>query len=143
MSISLDEKSQQLIALLRSNSRMSVVELAKRLKVSRATVQNKINRLERDGAILGYTVILKPEVESHPVRLFMNISAEPKKEAAIVRRLRGYPEVTAVHHTTGHWDLIAEIRSATLPSLNAIVTEIRLIEGILQTETNLLTDSHF
>jgi DNA-binding Lrp family transcriptional regulator len=137
----LDKKDLSLIALLRSNARMPVVNLAKHLGVSRATVQNRINKLEHDGVILGYTVKLSPDSERHPVRLLMNISVEAKNEPAVIKRLRGYPEVVAIHHTTGHWDVIADIRAQTLPSLNSIMGEIRLIEGILQTETNLLLDS--
>ncbi len=141
MPSNLDKKDLSLIALLRSNARMPVVNLAKHLGVSRATVQNRINKLEHDGVILGYTVKLSPDSESHPVRLLMNISVEAKNEPAVIKRLRGYPEVIAIHHTTGHWDVIADIRAQTLPSLNSIMGEIRLIEGILQTETNLLLDS--
>jgi DNA-binding Lrp family transcriptional regulator len=141
MPSNLDKKDLNLIALLRSNARMPVVNLAKHLGVSRATVQNRINKLEHDGIILGYTVKLSPDSESHPVRLLMNISVEAKNEPAVIKRLRGYPEVIAIHHTTGHWDVIADIRAQTLPSLNSIMGEIRLIEGILQTETNLLLDS--
>jgi DNA-binding Lrp family transcriptional regulator len=141
MPSNLDKKDFSLIALLRSNARMPVVNLAKHLGVSRATVQNRINKLEHDGVILGYTVKLSPDSESHPVRLLMNISVEAKNEPAVIKRLRGYPEVIAIHHTTGHWDVIADIRAQTLPSLNSIMGEIRLIEGILQTETNLLLDS--
>ena len=141
MSNKLDDKDLNLIALLRSNARMPVVNLAKHLGVSRATVQNRINKLEHDGVILGYTVKLNPDAESHPIRLFMNISVEAKNESAVIKRLRGYPEVIAIHHSTGHWDVIADIRAQTLPSLNSIMGEIRLIEGILRTETNLLLDS--
>jgi DNA-binding Lrp family transcriptional regulator len=141
MPSNLDEKNLNLITLLRSNARMPVVNLAKHLGVSRATVQNRINKLEHNGVILGYTIKLSPDSESHPVRLLMNISVEAKNEPAVIKRLRGYPEVIAIHHTTGHWDVIADIRAQTLPTLNSIIREIRLIEGILQTETNLLFDS--
>ncbi|MFT5693834.1 MAG: DNA-binding Lrp family transcriptional regulator [Oceanicoccus sp.] len=141
MPSNLDEKDLNLITLLRSNARMPVVNLAKHLGVSRATVQNRINKLEHNGVILGYTIKLSPDSESHPVRLLMNISVEAKNEPAVIKRLRGYPEVIAIHHTTGHWDVIADIRAQTLPTLNSIIGEIRLIEGILQTETNLLLDS--
>ena len=112
--------------------------------ITRFGVHDRQNtQLERDGIILGYTVKLKPDANTHPVRLLMNISVEAKKEAAIIARLRGFPEVIAVHHTTGHWDIIAEIHATTLPSLNAILSDIRLSDGIVNTETNLLTDSYY
>jgi len=80
----LDDKDLSLIALLRSNTQMSVVSLAKSLGVSRATVQNRINKLEHDGMILGYTVKISPDENNHPVRLFMNISIEAKSEPTVI-----------------------------------------------------------
>ena len=141
MTDKLDSKNKHLISLLRKNARMPVVNLAKQLGVSRATVQSRLNKLEREGIILGYTVKLKPGSDSHPVRLIMNLSVEAKDEANVIKQLRGYPEVIAIHHTSGHWDLIAEIRAETLPLMNSLLGEIRLIRGIIRTETNLLLDS--
>ena len=141
MSHQLDDKDKQLISLLRANARIPVVELAKHLNVSRATVQNRLSRLERTGTIVGYTLKLKPGIDAHPVRLLMNISVEAKNEPAVIKQLRSYPNIVVIHHTTGHWDLIADIRTQSLPMLNTLLGEIRLIKGIVQTETNLLLDS--
>ena len=138
----LDAKDQGLLALLRADARISVVELAKRLGVSRATVQNRMRRLEKNGVILGYTVALGSEVQQADVRAFMSISADSAKERKIITALRGNPQVTAVHHTTGRWDLIAEIQTDTLSSFNAIVGALRLIDGVTATETTLLLDSY-
>ena len=137
----LDSKDKQLISLLRINARISVVNLAKELGVSRATIQNRIKKLEQRDVILGYTVKLKPGIESHPGRLFMNVLVEAKIEANVVEQLHCYPEVVAIHHTSGHWDLMVEIRAQTLPSLNSLRGERRWINGIMQTETNLLLDT--
>ncbi|MGF1765467.1 Lrp/AsnC family transcriptional regulator [Aliivibrio kagoshimensis] len=137
----LDAKDRQLISLLRSNARMPIVSLAKQLKVSRATVQNRIIKLEKEGIILGYSIKIKPEVETHPIKSLMNISVEAKNELKVIGSLQAYPEVVAIHHTSGHWDLIAVITTETLPLLNAILSEIRIIQGIVRTETNLLLDT--
>ncbi|WP_210418616.1 Lrp/AsnC family transcriptional regulator [Aliikangiella coralliicola] len=141
MSDKLDDKDRKLISLLRDNARMPVVILAKKLGVSRATVQNRINKLEQNGVVQGYTLKLKPEAESHLVRLFMNITVKAKNETAVIKDLQSFPQVVAIHHTSGHWDLMAEIRAESLPSLNTLLGEIRLIDGIEQTETNLLLDT--
>tara|TARA_B110000459_G_C16375310_1_gene387265 strand:- start:129 stop:608 length:480 start_codon:yes stop_codon:yes gene_type:complete len=139
----LDDKDLNLMALLRSNACMPVVSLARSLGVSCATVQNRINKLEHDGVILGYTVKLSPDEKNHPVRLFMNIAIEAKSEPSVIKRLRDCPEVIVVHHTTGRRDVIADIRSQLLSLLNLIMGEIRLIDGIVQTEINVLLDSQF
>lgn len=140
--IELDRTDQRLLAMLRSDSRTPVVELAKNLGVSRATVQNRMRRLENERVILGYTVTVKPEIAPYPVRALMSIEADSRNEASVIAELRGNPQVTAVHHTTGRWDLIAEIRTDTLSSFNSIVGAIRLTDGIKATETNLLLDSY-
>ncbi|MFK8015623.1 MAG: Lrp/AsnC family transcriptional regulator [Gammaproteobacteria bacterium] len=138
----LDETDRMLIAILRKNARTPVVTLARDLKVSRATVQNRMKRLERDGVIVRYTVTLKPDAEQSPVRALMSIATETKKEGQVIRALSGYPAIAAVHHTTGRWDLIAEMRTESLASFNQVVGQVRLIDGVTNTESNLLLDSH-
>lgn len=138
----LDAKDQGLLSMLRADARASVADLAKRLGVSRATVQNRMQRLRSDGVILGYTVKLNDEIERPPVRALMSIRADSANEAGVIASLRGNPHVSTVHHTTGRWDLIAEIETDSLVSFNKIVGAIRLFDGVTATETNLLLDSH-
>jgi DNA-binding Lrp family transcriptional regulator len=140
--LELDIKDQGLLSMLRANARTSVVELARKLGVSRATIQNRMRRLEKQGVIKGYTVVLGSEVQNPDVRAFMSMSVESLKETEVVRRLRGNPNVSVVHHTTGRWDLISEIHTDSLSSFNRIVGTLRLIDGVTATETNLLLDSY-
>lgn len=137
----LDRTDRQLISLLRANARTPAVELARKLHVSRATVQNRMTRLEKEGVILGYTLRLASDIDDAPVRALMSLATENKKEAVIFKALRGHPNVKLVHHTTGRWDLIAEISTDSLVSFNRIVGEVRQIDGVSATETNLLLDS--
>ena len=138
----LDDRDRELISLLRNNARMSVVELARELGTSRATVQNRMNRLERDGVVQGYTILLKPDAETRGVRALMSIATDTKKEREVIAALRGYPDIVALHHTTGRWDLIAELRCMSLAQFNDVIGRVRLIEGVTNTESNLLLDSH-
>jgi len=140
--LKLNSKDQGLLTLLRADARISIVELAKKLGLSRATVQNRMRKMEEREIILGYTVIVGPETEKPEVRALMSIEADSASEATVIVKLRGNPHVTAVHHTTGRWDLIAEIQTDSLTSFNKIVGAIRLIDGVTSTETNLLLDSY-
>jgi len=139
--INLDATDQQLIAILRNNARTPVVELAKKLGVSRATVQNRMKRLESGGVIINYTVRLKPQAEVHPIRALMSIAVEGKKARMVIGVLSGYPEIVALHNTNGRWDVIAEIRTDSLESFNRLLGDVRLIDGVSSTETSLLLDS--
>ncbi len=121
---------------------MPVAELAKRLQVSRATVQNRMRRLQQDGVILGYTLRLTDDLSDAPINALMSIECNSSDEAAIIDALRGNPNIGRVHHTTGRWDLIAEIHADTLPTFNKVVGAIRLIPGVTSTESNLLLESY-
>jgi len=135
----MDDLDRQLLALLRADSRTSVATLATRLKVSRGTVQNRIDRMMRPGgAIQGFTVRTRPEMEESRIRAIMGIAIEGERSAAVVRALRGLPEVDKVHTTNGRWDLIAELDTATLAEFSRTLDQIRTIEGIASTETSIL-----
>ena len=135
----MDELDRRLLALLRADSREPVASLAAKLKVSRGTVQNRINRMMTPGgAIHGFTVRTRPELEESRVRAIMGIAIEGERSAAVVKALRGLPEVDKVHTTNGRWDLIAELDTATLAEFSRTLDQIRMIEGIASTETSIL-----
>ena len=133
-----DDLDRRLIALLRADSRAPVAALAKTLKVSRGTVQNRIARLLARGVIQGFTVKTRPDVEANRVRAIMSIAVEGERSAAVVKRLKGLPEVATVHTTNGRWDLIAELDVETLAAFSATLDTVRQIEGIASTETSIL-----
>ncbi|KOA71264.1 Lrp/AsnC family transcriptional regulator [Pantoea agglomerans] len=133
---------QQLIALLRENARMSVTELASQMKVSRATVQKRMEALQHDGTITGYTVKVKPGVEHKYIRAWMNVAVEGTKALAIVKQLRSDPAVYTLHSTNGKWDLLVELRADTLENFDRTLGRIRRVEGIYNTETSILLSTH-
>ena len=134
----MDDVDRQLIALLRDDVRMPVATLAKKLRVARATVQNRLSRLLQDGAIVGFTVRLRPEAEAHRIRAIMSIEIEGNYGDDVRRVLRGMPNVVALHTTNGRWDMMAELRTDTLESFDSVLNTIRQVDGIANTETSIL-----
>ena len=135
----MDDLDRRLLALLRADSREPVASLAAKLKVSRGTVQNRINRMMAPGgAIQGFTVRTRPELEENRIRAVMTIAIEGERSRAVIKALRGLPEVDKVHTTNGRWDLVAELDTATLAEFSRTLDQIRRIEGIASTETSIL-----
>ena len=134
----MDDTDRQLLSLLRDNARASVASIAKVLRVSRGTVQNRLARLEADGTITGYTVRLKPQAEGHRIRAFMTVAVEGNRTDAVLAALRGDPAVSALHTTNGRWDMVAELQADSLEAFDSVLSRIRLLEGIANTETSLL-----
>jgi len=134
----MDDVDRQLIALMRTNARASVASLAKALRVSRGTVQNRLGKLEADGTIVGYTVRLRPQAEGHHIRALMTVAVEGNRSEVVLRALAGDPAVEALHTTNGRWDIVAELRAENLAAFDAVLGRVRMLDGIANTETSLL-----
>lgn len=138
----MDDTDRELIGLLRADARTPVVALAKKLRVARATVQNRIAKLEADGTIVGYTVRLKPQAERHQISALTSIEIEGNQGEAVRHTLRGNPNVVALHSTNGRWDLIAELRADNLEAFDRVLNAIRKVKGIANTETSILLSTY-
>ena len=136
----MDETDRKLVTLLRANARTPVAALATALKVSRGTVQNRIARMLARGDIGGFTIRVPDDAER--VRAVMAIAVEGERSGAVLRALRGFPQVRAVHMTNGRWDMIAELETDSLEGFSNALDGVRLIEGIAATETSLLLKTH-
>ena len=133
----MDTTDLQLIALLRQNARTPVALLAKRLGVSRGTVTNRIRKLEDDGVLVGYTVLLRPDAQTQRITAWMSITVEGNQTREVISHLLGEPGVAGLHDTNGRWDLLAELRAPHLGELAAVLERVRLIKGIAGTETSI------
>lgn len=134
----MDKTDESIVAALRRDARASLSELAATLNLSRATVRSRLERLKARGDILGFTVVLKQDVLSDPVRGLMMIGIEGRGTDRVIRQLSGLPEVREVHSTNGRWDVIVELGTATLEQLDAALARIRRLEGVSTSETSLL-----
>jgi DNA-binding Lrp family transcriptional regulator len=138
----MDATDHQLLSMLRENARTSVATLAKKLRVARGTVQNRLKRMEADGTIVGYTVRLRPQAENHRIRALMTVSVDGNRTDDVLKALRGDPAVRALHTTNGRWDIVAELQTESLEAVDRVLGRIRLINGISTTETSLLLSTH-
>lgn len=138
----MDDLDQLLLGLLRANARESVATLAKRLNVSRGTVNNRIARLEAENVIVGYTVRLRPDAQPTQISAWMSIAIDGNETRRVVSTLLGEPGVAALHDTNGRWDLLAELRAQSIAEMSEILERVRLIKGIAATETSLHLKSY-
>ncbi|MGM9426242.1 Lrp/AsnC family transcriptional regulator [Hydrogenophaga sp. MI9] len=138
----MDDLDQQLIALLRQDARLSVADLAHKLRVSRGTVTNRLRKLEDTQVIVGYTVRLKPEAQTERIRAWMGVLVEGNQTRLVIASLLGEPAVAALHDTNGRWDLLAELEVGSMAELSQALERIRLVSGIRGTETSILLNSY-
>jgi DNA-binding Lrp family transcriptional regulator len=134
----LDATDRALLALLRENARAPTAELARRLKLSRTTVQSRLARLERERAIAGYTVTLGAQAEAGHVRAHVLITLEPRKAASIESALRRIPELRTLHSVSGPFDLIAIVSAASIEELDHLIDRIGALDGVARTTSAIV-----
>ncbi|MEM5583285.1 Lrp/AsnC family transcriptional regulator [Roseibium sp. AS2] len=134
----MDDLDLRLITLLRHDGRKSVSDLANDLKVSRATVRSRMEKLIETGEILGFTAVLRDDWRDLPIRAVTLVVVDGHNTEPVIRWLSAMTEVRAIHSTNGKWDLVLDIATRDLAAFDDALNRIRLIEGITGTETNLL-----
>ncbi|MBT6106511.1 Lrp/AsnC family transcriptional regulator [Porticoccaceae bacterium] len=132
------KNEQQLLRLLQENSRRTVSDLANELGLSRATVQQTMERLERSGVIQGYTIKINPHYQQQQVSAYIMISVIPRKTADIVRQIHKVPQLDMLCTISGQYDLIAKVTEATTEALDNSIDRIATLDGVEKTLSHIV-----
>jgi len=138
MACEMDKSDNLIISELRRNSRVTLSVLASVTGLSRVTVRSRMDRLVKSGVIRGFTIALKEDTQKAPIRGLTMLGIEGAGTERIKRTLSGIPAVRAIHATNGKWDLIVETGTGTVEDLDIVLGQIRRIQGVRDSETNLL-----
>jgi DNA-binding Lrp family transcriptional regulator len=128
---SLDATDRALLALLRENARSPITQLARALNLSRTTVQSRIERLERQRVVVGYT-------EAALVRAHVFITVAPRQSGTIEQALRRIAEVRVLHSVSGPFDLIAVVAAHSIGELDALIDRIGALDGVERTTSAIV-----
>lgn len=139
----LSPADQRLLALLREDARASAAHIARRLGLSRTTVQSRIERLEKAGVISGYTVRVADEYAHAQIRAHILITVQPRQMAAVTRALRAMPQVRVLHSVAGPFDLVALGETASVGDMDELTDRIGSVEGVERTTSALVLSSKF
>jgi DNA-binding Lrp family transcriptional regulator len=134
----LSDAEQALLSLLRENARASTAELARRLGVSRTTVQSRLERLEQRGIITGYGVRLAPDYEQGLVRAHVLLTVTPKLADKVVRGLRALAPVRTLHSVSGNFDMIVIVDAPSIRDLDLLLDQIGAMDGVERTLSSII-----
>lgn len=129
-----DELDEALIALLQENARAPVAMLARRLGLARTTVQARIERLETNGVIAGYTLRVNAARRA-PLRATALVRIEARSQPTVMSRLSSLPNVRKVHTTSGRFDLIVGLEAESTEELDEALDRIGEAKGVQGSES--------
>lgn len=139
----LDTLDQTLLDALTADARAPTAVLARRLGVSRSTIQARVQRLEDRGVIAGFTIRMAEDWSNRRIRAHAHLSVSPKQAARVVQALKAMPEVRALHTVSGAVDMIAEVATATMEDMDTLTDRIGALAGVERTQTMLLMATRF
>lgn len=134
---------QMLLSLLRENARLPTAEIARRLRLSRTTVQARIERLERAGIIRGYTVRVHDDYERGHIRAHIMITVQPKQMTPVITALRAMSEVRTLQSVSGSYDLIALGLVPDVNRMDVLTDRIGAIDGVERTTSSIILSTKF
>ena len=139
----LDGTDEALLAQLRDNSRASTSELARQLGLSRSTVQGRLNRLQENGVIAGFTLQLGEAYVADLVRAQVLIELDQKLTGKAQAALKKMPKVTALYAVSGIHDMIAMVEADSNGELSRLLDEIAGLDGITRTNSSVILETKF
>ena len=124
MTSAIDDLDARLIALLRAEPRLGLMEASRRLGVARGTVQARLAKLEERGVVRSFGPEIDPGRLGYPVLafVFLQIAQGRLKEAVAV--LEATPEVLEATATSGPSDLLCRIVAQDTEHLQEIVNRL-------------------
>ena len=136
--MAINDKDQQLIALLRNQARMPISEVARRLQVSRTAAQARLQRLERDGVIQGYSLRLSEDYVKDCIKAIVMIKSPAAKRESIETTLHDMPQLVNLYSISGAFDLSAVVMAPTVNELDKVIDAIGIIEGVEETQSSVI-----
>jgi DNA-binding Lrp family transcriptional regulator len=138
----IDDLDARLIALLRAEPRVGVLEASRRLRVARGTVQARLDRLQARGVITGYGPDVSPAALDHGVMAFITLEIrQAGGHDPVAARLAGIPEVLEAHTITGAGDLLCRVVARTNADLQRVIDALVAVPGVLRTATIIVLDT--
>lgn len=141
--ILLDSIDRKLISILCENARMPASELARNLAVSRSTVLSRLQRLEKQQIIKGYTIKFGSEYEKRLVTSHVLLKLNQKLTGKTYIELKKKPEVSSLYAISGDNDLIAILKTESTEQLSKILDEIGNLSGVERTTSSVILETKF
>ncbi|HEY2216915.1 MAG TPA: Lrp/AsnC family transcriptional regulator [Solirubrobacteraceae bacterium] len=132
----IDATDREIIELLRQDARRTLADVAERVSLSAPAVKRRVDRLERERVITGYTVQVDHALLGRPLQAFTELRfAGNLPVDQIAGIAAGIPEVQTIFTTAGDPDALAWIRVRDVEDLKRVIDLLRRSGRVTGTKT--------
>ena len=136
-------QDEKLLAILRTNARASISDLARALNLSRSTVQSRMLKLEETGVIKGYSVDYGDAYLSQMVPAHVSIKVKQKLTTKTNLELKQIDAISQLYAISGEFDLIAVVQAQNLEKLSHLLDDIGNLDGVERTTSSVILETKF
>lgn len=133
----MDELDSRLLTELDADCRVGVLELSRRLRVARATVQARVDKLITSGVIRRFSPVVSTEALGYQVTAFVTLEIRQRRDKDVLDHLAGIPEVLEVFTITGAGDLLCRIVARSNADLQRVIDDVVDTDAILRASSNI------
>ncbi|MCX4027381.1 Lrp/AsnC family transcriptional regulator [Endozoicomonas sp. SM1973] len=134
----MDKFDQLIIEALSKDARQPVAAIAEQVNLSRSAVSERIKKLEQNGTIKGYQVLLRESEKGHVAALIEIQYFGAKCEEAVIPVITRFPEVKQCFAVSGDTDLIIYVRAENMQKIMQLYEALNEIEGVTKIKTHVV-----
>lgn len=139
MKIKTDIIDRRILRELQNSGRLPIVELAKRVHLTKTPCAERVKRLERNGFITGYQANLDPAILGSGHVIIVHVTLNQTSDNALElfnEAIKRIPEVQACYMMAGQFDYMLKVRTADISHYRNVLGErIGRLPGVQQTHS--------
>jgi DNA-binding Lrp family transcriptional regulator len=140
----MDDTDRRIVALLRENARRSFKDIGRHVHLTAPAVKRRVDRLERQGVIRGYTTVVDPRAFGWHAEAFVDLYCEGHMPGeAIKRAVQGEPRVVSAHTVAGEASAMLHVMAEDTQALELTLERIRATDGVTRTVTEVVLSTLF
>lgn len=133
----LDAKDRNILSILSKEARIPLKALAGRIGLSRSATSERVAHLEKIGVIRGYRADIG-QMDKGLVSAFLLVTLVRTPSIGILDQLARFPQVRRVSSVSGQLDLIVEVETSSIDSLNSLRDSIAGHDGVEDLTTSIV-----
>jgi DNA-binding Lrp family transcriptional regulator len=140
----MDQTDRRIVALLRENARRSFKDIGEHVHLTAPAVKRRVDRLERDGVIRGYTTVVDPRAFGWHAEAFVDLYCEGDMPGeAIKRAVEPETGVVSAHTVAGEASALLHVMAEDTQDLESALERIRATQGVTRTVTEVVLSTLF
>lgn len=122
----IDKKDEAILRELRKNGRITLTELGNKINLSPASVKSRLEKLEKLGAIKGYTAVVDPAFLNEFIQAIIEVElmVDDDRTDRILYRLAELEHVQGIYRRTGEAQIIIRANFSDVDGVRKFLGEL-------------------